>query len=199
MLHRFLAAGCALVVAVLPSGCGDKAHVSKDADVVSFAGMSWQVTDGSWHAAGDAVTGSGGHLATADEFTNGSIDVDVETPDMGDRTVGIGFHVSGSKGQNGYAFNFTAAQTFNVFKGTDDNWQPVRPEMTTFQRSDALAPNRNHVHIEMTGGQYRVWVNGQQLADFQDAAYPRGRFNLWVESSAWTVTFSNLRIAQEPV
>ena len=199
MRIRTLATTCLMLVAISAAGCGRDTHVSPGPQVLNFAGTTWQVTDGKWQVDGDTLSGSGGHLMTTEQFGDGSFDVEVETPAMGDRTVGIGFRVTGSEGQNGYAFNFTAAQTFNVFKGTANNWQPVNPAATTFQHSDVLQPNRNALHLEMAGDRYRVWVNGQQLADFQDATYTKGHYNLWVESSGWTVKFTNLRIKSAAV
>jgi hypothetical protein len=61
--------------------------------------MTWQVHDGKWQVDGDTLSGSGGHVATTQEFTDGFIDMDVDTPAMGDRTVGIGLHITGSEGQ----------------------------------------------------------------------------------------------------
>ena len=194
MRNRILAIACATLVAIWASGCSNDTHAaSPAAQTLNFAGMTWQVHDGKWQVDGDTLSGSGGHLATTQEFTDGFIDMDVETPAMGDRTVGIGFHITGSEGQNGYGFNFTSAQTFNTFKGTANNWQPINPAMTTFQQTDKLQPNHNQFHVEMAGDRYRVWANGQQLADFTDATYKKGYYNLWVESSGWTVKFSQVR------
>jgi hypothetical protein len=66
--------------------------------------------------------------------------------------------------------------------------------MTTFQQTNILQPNHNHFHVEMAGDRYRVWANGQQLADFTDTTYKKGYYNLWAESSAWTVKFTQVRI-----
>ncbi|WP_205875835.1 family 16 glycoside hydrolase [Mycobacterium camsae] len=182
-------------MAVFSSGCGNDSHGSTGPQTLNFAGITWQVHDGKWQVEGDTLSGSGGHLATTQEFTDGFIDVDVDTPPaMGDRTVGIGFHITGPDLGNGYAFNFTATQTFNVFEGTGNNWQPVNPAMTSFQQTGSLQPDHNQFHIELAGDRYRVWANGQPLADFNDPSQRKGSLMLWVESSGWTVKFSHMRV-----
>lgn len=197
MRNRILVTVCATLVAIFSSGCGNDSHGSTGPRSLNFAGMTWQVHEGNWQVDGDTLSGSGGHLATTQEFTDGFIDVDVDAPPaMGVRTVGIGFHITGPDLGNGYAFNFTADQTFNVFEGTANNWQPVNPAMTTFQQTGSLAPDHNQVHIEMAGDRYRVWANGQQLADFTDASRKKGSLMLWVESSGWTVKFSHMRVVK---
>ena len=194
MRNRILVIACVTLVAIFSSGCGNDSHGSTGPQTLNFAGMTWQVQDGKWRVEGDTLSGSGGHLATIQEFGDGLIDLDVDTPAMGDRTVGIGFHITGPDLGNGYAFNFTAGQTFNVFEGTGNNWQPVNPAMTTFQQTGSLRPDHNQFHIEMAGDRYRVWANGQQLADFTDASRKKGSLMLWVESSGWTVKFSQVRV-----
>lgn len=198
MQMRFTAPSCALLF-FFAIGCNKSNPARPGAQTIEFGGTTWEVIDGTWEVSGDTLTGSGGSIWTLKDYADGAIDMDVETPSQGgERTVGVGFHITGTNGDpqkgNGYGFNFTAAQTFNVFKGTANNWQPINPAQTAFQKADGLQPSKNQINVEMTGSHYRVSTNGRQAADFQDATYGKGRFKLFVESSSWKVKFSQLRI-----
>ena len=197
-LNRILVT-CAALLSCAAVGCSKSSPSRPGAQTLSFGGTTWEVLDGTWSVNGDTLVGSGGSIWTLKDYSDGAIDLDVETPAQGgDRTVGVGFHITATGGDpqksNGYGFNFTAAQTFNVFKGTANSWQPMNPAQTSFQKGDGLQPDKNQIHVEMNGGHYRVSANGRQMADFQDASYGTGRYKLFVESSAWQAKFSQLRI-----
>src|SRR5262249_9215253 len=155
--------------------------------------------DGKWSSDGETLAGAGGHLATVDELGDFTFDVDISVAAGPiDRTVGVGVRgrdiIDPAKAQ-GYAVNFTN-NTYNAFKGTAGKWLPVNRAFTACQPTPLLVAGTNHVSVRATGGRFAAFVNGQPLIEWQDASYERGKLHFWVESTATTVRFANLKIVR---
>lgn len=180
-------------------GCRDKGSTG-DGKTLSAFGMSWAIAvQGNWQVVGDAVEGTGGWLMSKEDLGDATIEVDTElVSGQGGRTVGVGFRyqpMADPATSSGYGVNLTTGgSTYNVFKGTNGKWLPVNPAFTAFQPSPAVQPRKNHIVIRSSGASHTISVNGQTLSTFDDAAYPKGAINLWVESTADKVRFSNLRV-----
>lgn len=168
---------------------------------LAASGLKWEVISGVWEAKDNGLIGSGGTLWSAQDLEDAIVELEVEFLHVpGDRTVGIGFHSSGTNGNplkgNGYGFNFTAGNRYNIFKGVNHDWRPINPAFKEFQPLPALTKKKNQIRIEMKGNRYSISVNGQLVANFEDSTHPKGRLSFWVESTMWEVKFSNIKITK---
>lgn len=189
------AAALALMAAGLTS-CGRELRAYERA---------WEVKSGDWRVEDGALVGKGGVIMSATEMADLVFEVDVDCPELGDRTVGIGFRQQprepgpeGEKKGAGYGFNFTGTKTYNVFKGSKNTWTPVNPAFTTFQPSPVLDPGKNHIAVRLVGRKGDIDVNGKRVMTYEDSTFMKGRISFWVESTATTVRFSNIHIGKPP-
>jgi Domain of Unknown Function (DUF1080) len=191
-----LVAGVALVL-VSCRGSGQSSAGARAE--LQAGGLTWTVVQGTWTRKGDALVGSAGHVLTHESFGDAMLELDVEqNVDISQRTIGIGFRYAMPDYEptkaGGYGFNFISDRTFNAFRGTPNNW--VSLTGGAFQPSPALQPLKNHLVIRMQGGTFTVTANGQPVTTFTDGMYPAGQIDLWVESTAQTVTFSNVKVTK---
>lgn len=162
-------------------------------------GLMWHPQNGAWREDEGALTGSGGQVYSDWVMDDGEIALDIEviSDSGGAHAVGVGFRakpaIDPSDG-SGYGANIRIAKgTFNVFKGTDGDWQPVDPAHPTYHPSPAITPGKVSVVVRAKGALMEIEVNGMVIASFHDETYKRGRVTLWVESLSQTVRFSKIR------
>jgi hypothetical protein len=164
--------------------------------ILTSGGIAWEVLDGAWGTDGDTLIGSGGHVETAAEYDDATIEVDVEQyADSGERNVGIGFRSAFTdydpRKTNGYEVDWTSKKRMNAFVNAASVSMPLH---RAWLSSPALQPLRNHVVVRIRGSTFLVEVNGVAVDSFRDNAYTHGHVRLWVETSAQAVRFSNVRI-----
>jgi 3-keto-disaccharide hydrolase len=177
----------------------DRTKPSADSKTIKAFGKTWTIVGGGWESTDDGVVGTGGWLMSQESFGDATIEVDAElVSGQGGRTVGVGFRYqpfTDTAKTSGYGVNLmTGGTVYNVFKGTDGAWVPVNPAFKTFQPSEAVQPKKNHITIRSVGKSHTVSVNGKQLSVFEDAAYPQGSVQFWVESTVDKVKFTNFKV-----
>jgi hypothetical protein len=169
---------------------------SRGRGTLTSGGLTWEIIDGAWAADHDTLLGSGGHLETAMEYGDATIELDVEQyADSRNRNVGICFRCAVTdydpRKTNGYEVDWTSTRRLNEFVSAANVSKPVH---RTWLQSQALQPLKNHVIVRARGTTFVVEVNGVAVDSFSDDSYARGHVRLWVESTAQAVRFTNVRI-----
>jgi hypothetical protein len=159
-------------------------------------GLTWEVVDGVWRTDGDALIGSGGHIETAAEYADLTIDVTVEEyADAGERSVGIGLRVGvpayDPRKTNGYEVDWTSRRKMNEFVSMASVSRPLH---RTWISLPALQPLKNHLVVTAKGRIVAIVVNGIAVDSFSDDEFAKGHVRLRVESTAQVVRFAQVRI-----
>src|SRR5271169_3683190 len=109
-------------------------------------GVTWRVLSGNWKKEGDALVGSGGHIQSVTDMTDGSIEMDIEEKAAAGHTVGLGFRYLLVDDQpsraSGYRLNLSS-HAFNVFRGANDYWLPLNPDTKGLIQSSMIDPKKN--------------------------------------------------------
>jgi len=173
---------------------------------------NWEILNGEWSNAPDgSIVGSNGHIILKEEFRDYILEVTAEHlsgPKIG---VGIGTRCSIVPGgqktfrnktsiNQGYAFNFSFAKTYNVYSGLAGNWYPMNPDWQRYEwlPADVFDDVINHIRIEAVGKRITIYVNNRFLVQFSDSGHVQGAPLLWVqEKSGGAVRFFNLRILRK--
>jgi hypothetical protein len=165
---------------------------------LTSSGIAWEVIDGAWETDGDVLVGRGGQIQTTGEYGDATIELDVEqSPDSRERTVGVGLRCSlayDPAKTNGYEVDWTSRKRINEFVTTANVSKSLH---RVWLSSAALQPLKNHVVVRARGPTFIVEMNGMAVDSFNDDAYPRGHIRLWVETTAQTVRFAQVRITPE--
>jgi hypothetical protein len=179
------------------ASCSKSAPTTTGRPQLQAGGVTWQVLGGTWAKDGDALVGTGGHIQTVADFTDGTVEISVEETEPSDQTIGIGFRYSFANNDpthsTGYGLHFSK-RGFNVFRGANNYWQPVNPELRGFVPSSSINPTRNRFVLRMSGTSFQIDANGDSLFIFTDTTHPHGHVDLWVESQTQKVRFSNIRM-----
>ncbi len=164
---------------------------------LDVGGVTWRILSGRWTKDGDVLLGSGGHIQSVADLTDGTIELDVDEQGALGRKIGIGFRYmlvdDDPARSSGYTLNLSA-HAFNVFRGANNYWLPLNPDTKGLIPSSIVDPKKNHVTIRMKGSSFEIEVNGSVLVSVSDEAYAHGHVNLWVESSDQSVVFSNIHV-----
>ena len=170
----------------------------KNGRFISFSGYQWESLDGEWRVRDGILFGgpaASNHLLlqspirlenyTAEctvEYIRGPRNTAAATswginliPGGGkrfrDRTVDI----------EGYGFNFTFHQHFNLFKGVKGGWYLVEPTWKYWQHSTLLA-DKVRIKIVARDTLYKLYANNVLVARFMDKQFPVGGFALYLGS-----------------
>lgn len=178
--------------------CSKSEPVKAGRPQLQVGGMSWRIVSGNWKKEGDTLVGSGGHIQSVTDLSDGTLEMDVEERGASSYyTVGLGFRYTLFDDQQSRASGYTLnlqGHGFNVFRGANDYWLPVNPDTKGFIKSSIIDPKKNHVIIRMKGSSFEFEVNGAPLINLSDDAYAHGHVNLWVETAEQTVVFSNIQV-----
>ncbi len=193
------------------------ADAKKTADVATDYGKKdslsdlskWEILNGEWSSMDDgSIIGSNGHIILREEFRDYVFEVAVEHLSGPKSGVGIGTRCSVVPGgqktfrnntsiNQGYTFNFSFTKSYNVYSGLRGNWYPMNPHWPRgeWQSSDVFDEALNHIRIEATGRNIKIFVNNRFLVEYSDTGHAVGSPLLWVqENSGEKVRFYNLRI-----
>jgi hypothetical protein len=166
---------------------------------LEVGGVTWRILNGTWKKDGDSLVGKGGHIQSAVDLTDGTIEMDVEEEGAVGHTIGVGFRYTlyedDPSRASGYTLNLSP-QAFNVFRGANDYWLPVNPDTKKLVVSSIIDARKNHILIRMKGGYFEIDANGAALVNFTDASYPHGHVNLWVETADQSARFSNIHVTK---
>jgi hypothetical protein len=186
------------IAALAVASCSKPAPTPTGRPQLQAGGVAWQILGGTWTKDGDALVGTGGHIQTVADFTDGTAELTVEQTEPSEQTIGIGFRYSFANNDpthsTGYALHFSK-RGFNVFRGANNYWQPVNPELRGFVPSSTIEPTRNRFVLRLSGGTFQIDANGASLFMFTDTTHPHGHIDLWVESPTQKVRFSNIRLS----
>jgi hypothetical protein len=163
---------------------------------VTSGGMTWEVVDGAWGTDGDTLIGSGGHIETRAEYSDATIEVDVEQyADSGDRNVGIGFRCAATaydpRKTDGYEVDWNSRKRMTVSVSTASVSKPLHRGWVA---AAMLQPLKNHVVVRARGNTFVVEMNGVTVERYSDDEYARGHLRLWVESTGQAARFAHVRI-----
>jgi len=90
---------------------------------LEVGGVTWRVLNGTWKKDGDSLLGSGGHVQSAVDLTDGTVEMDIEEEGSLGHTVGVGFRYTlyedDPSRASGYLLKLSH-QAFNVFRGAND-------------------------------------------------------------------------------
>jgi TolB-like protein len=165
---------------------------------------NWEVLDGEWNANNGSIIGRGGSIRLKKEFRDYIFEVTMEHlsgPKLG---VGVGTRSSYVPGgpnnkpiHQGYAFNFAFTKHYNIYSGLGGNWYPANPnwQKGEYQYSDLFDERTNHIRIEATGNNIKIFVNNRFLVEYSDTSHAVGSPALWVQDSAERVRFYNIKIS----
>lgn len=197
MLRSFLAAAALALLITSCRGAGDSA--SPAPMELQLGGLTWVVADGTWRREGDALIGTAGNVLTREEMGDALVEMDVEQNiDNRPRIIGIGLHINRPEKEpakaSGYAFHIMSDRTFIFMRGLEGQWTSLSG--SGFQVAPALQPFKNHLAMRMQGGAITITANGLPVYSGTDPTYPKGKLNLWVESTLQSVRFSNLKVTK---
>ena len=186
-----------MTVAIALAACSKAPAPKPGRQELQAGGLTWRVFGGTWKTDGSSLVGSGGHLESVVDLTDGTIELDVEAAGPSTGMIGVEFRHLVVKDDVGHSSGYglhVSGQAFNVFRGANDYWLPVSPEVKGLSTSSILDSKRNHVIVRMRGPSFQIEANGASLFNFVDEAYPHGHIDLWVESPQATVRFSNIHV-----
>jgi len=185
------------IAALASLSCSKPEPVKAGRPTLTAGGVTWRILNGNWKKQGDSLVGSGGHIQSATELTDGTIEMDIEEQGGAPSTVGVGFRYmlfnDDPSRASGYTLNLSG-NAFNVFRGANNYWLSVNPDTKGLIPSSIIDPKKNHVIIRLKGPSFEIDVNGASLINLSDSAYTHGHVNLWVESAGQSVLFSNIQV-----
>jgi hypothetical protein len=166
---------------------------------LEVGGVTWRILTGTWKKDGDSLVGKGGHIQSAVELIDGTIEMDIEEEGAVGHTIGVGFRYTLYEDDparaSGYTLNLSP-QAFNVFRGANDYWLPVNPDTKRLVTSSIIDARKNHILIRLKGNYFDIDANGAALVNFTDASHTHGHVNLWVETGEQSVRFSNIHVTK---
>src|SRR5580700_8637084 len=90
VISRSLGLGLAMAALALLS-CSKSEPVKAGRPTLEAGGVTWRILNGTWKKQADSLVGSGGHIQSATDLTDGTLEMDIEQQGAAGSTVGVGF------------------------------------------------------------------------------------------------------------
>ena len=168
----------------------------------------WEPLSGDWAYRGNSIFGSGtGHLILRENLNDFIMRVRIDCSGSDTWTIGIGFRgriIPGGGRRfrrstadiEGYSFNFSDKNNYNLFKYAGGEWLPLNPDRKEWLNSDLLPGIIKNIVIEGSGNVYRIFVNDQLLTEFADSTFTKGSPFIYSGRAPNTVRLSEIQCQQ---
>jgi hypothetical protein len=158
----------------------------------------WQMLVGKWEFRDGGIYGSGPgrHLVLRENLKDYTFEVTAEHLAGPFAALGVGARATilPSNAIQGYVFNFSFDQKYNLFNGILGKWYLIKQEWKEWQFTNLLGKQKNTIRFESQGAGHKIYVNGSFLAGFSDETHLVGSPYIWVQEPSQNIRFSNIRI-----